>query len=150
MGESADDVAQEVFVDMDRYLESHPMPDDVPAMLAEMTWKQSWDHLRRRVREHRRRSKVAAEAVPPSQPNPEEAVRLRELAEAIFEELSPEDEMTMRRFGHISAEDLKSASAEMGISVETLARRVSRARRRFVEVAKRLRGIDDRDGGDDR
>jgi RNA polymerase sigma factor (sigma-70 family) len=150
MREDVDDVVQDAFVDMAVYLRKHPMPDDVEAMVVKITWARIWDRVRSRSREKRRRGRLEAQGVPPSNPTPEETVRLRQLALAVFDEMSPEEEMMMRQYGGATAEEIDRMAERMRVTPATLRSKVSRAREKFAAVAARLAQGDPGDEGDER
>ena len=129
-------------VDLHLRRTSNRMPDDLPGMLVKITWDKIVDQVRARARERGRRGKLEAEAVPPSQPNPEETVRLQELAGAILGEMPPEDAATLLQYAHVDADNVKETAERLGISAGGLRSRVSRARAMFAAVARRLRGDD--------
>lgn len=150
LGSDADDVLQEVFVEVHLQLaRGKKAPRGTRSLVFTVAWRKVIDCARAQHRERRRRDdEASAEDAPASRSSLDDNVDRARVARDALAELTPEEQVLVRSgVGDSDEHGAQAAAAEaLGITKEALRSRVLRARRKFRDAVRRRMG---KDAGDD-
>jgi RNA polymerase sigma factor (sigma-70 family) len=141
VGDEAASVVQEVFLAIHERILAMGMPDDLPAVLAGITWHKIHDHWRKQARARAHAGDVDMDLLPASSRRSPEAlaaqVEATRIADEAFASLPAEQAALIKRF-HTDEESQVEAAAELGWEPSTLRRRLAAARAEWVARVQRI------------
>lgn len=144
-----EDIAQQVFLKVYQALPRFDFRAAFSTWLHRITVNECYDHLRRQRAQKVARSseiqvgdlaeldRLSAKSRAPSAPDPARRAELRQTVERLFARLSPDERLLLilRELEEFSIEEIASV---LGVKENTVKVRVFRARRRLVEIHRRL------------